>query len=232
MKKSLCLILSIMLALAMSFALTGCGEDETAAVKEAADGCLAAMQAGDFEKAKEFCTDEVFETGALSSFEQFDNITDSLTESIGIDEEDLSDDAKASVEEFKAGFLKSLISSYTINDATINDDGTATVNAEVTYGLDVDKLASADFSSASSDAEKIVTDYMTEHQSEIMKVYQEQGQDKAMVQVVNAVLPDLMDYLTKMINEAAEGETVENSVLTLEQNDDGAWLVKEMKATK
>jgi hypothetical protein len=65
-----------------------------------------------------------------------------------------------------------------------------------------------------------------------MKVYQEQGQDKAMVQVVNAVLPDLMDYLTKMINDVAEGETVENSVLTLEQNDDGAWLVKEMKATK
>lgn len=227
MKKGICLLLSLTLALMMSLALTGCG-DETAPVKEAADGCLAAMADGDMEKAKEFCDEDVFKTGSLSSFSEFESITDSLAESAGIKADDLSDEAKDSIEKFKDDFLDQLIDSYEIGDVTMNDDGTATVNAKVTYGYDIDKMQKIDFNKM-DDAEKIIQKYMTDHQSELLSIYQSEGQTKAMAKMINDVLPDLMDMLADKINTEAAGTTDEDTVLTLEQKDD-KWLVTKMEA--
>lgn len=230
MKKSICLLLSLVLALMMSVSLTGCGgEDESAAVKETVDGCLTAMQDGDFEKVKEYCDDEVFKSGSLSSYSQFDELAKTLTESIGIDEADLSDEVKESIEKFKADFLDKLIDSYEIGDITIDDDGKATANATVTYGLDVEKLKNVDFSDM-GEGEKMVTDYINKNQSEFMKIYQNEGEKAALTKLVNDIMPQLMDLLADKMYTAAEGTTEEETVFTLEKNDDGNWLIKSMDA--
>ena len=70
---------------------------------------------------------------------------------------------------------------------------------------------------------------MTDHQSELLSIYQSEGQTKAMTKMINDVLPDLMDMLADKINTEAAGTTDEDTVLTLEQKDD-KWLVTKMEA--
>ena len=50
----------------------------------------------------------------------------------------------------------------------------------------------------------------------------------------NTVLDDLLpDILSKYMDQVLEtGEVTQNSVMTLEKQDDGSWLVTGEKATK
>ncbi len=227
MKKSISLLLAVMLVCMMS--LVGCGgEDQSEAVKSTADSFLTAMNEGNTEEMQKYCDEKVLTTGALSAFKDFNDLESALLSGAGIEEGALTDEAKASLDEFKTNFLNKLIESYELGEPSIGDDGTATIEATINFGYDVNRMSTIDMSKIDG-AEEIVTEYMTAHQSELMEIYQKDGQDKVLMEVMNAVLPDLLDLVTKAIDEQCEGTMTETDTLTLTQQDDGSWLITDMQ---
>jgi len=220
MKKLICIIAA--LAMCVVFPLAGCGGDETADVKAAADGFMSALQEGDIEKAKEFADPAIFEEGgSLYAFSTIDNMDEELAEAMGVKASDLSDKTKETMDNFVNDVLKSMIKSYEIKDVTIDDEGVGKVNVSTTFGFDPDKIADID---VNDQVEKKATDYMTGHMAELTELYNSGGETA----IINKVFEDLAPELLGLYKEEMmkTGEVTQDTVLTV-KNMDGKWLVTE-----
>ena len=209
--------------LVMTFAITGCGDDGSAAAGEAAGNFLTAMQDGDLDKLNGLADKEVLSSSSLG-YDKFDTFEEELLSAAGAENVKLGKDAKAALDSFKKDFADRLVESYELGDVSINDDGTATANAHITLGLAVDKLADIDTSTI-GDVDSIINDYMEKNQSELLAIYQKGGQDKLMEKMLNDLLPVLLEKASDAVFKAAEGTTEEDLVLSLAKNDDGEWIV-------
>ena len=78
--------------------------------------------------------------------------------------------------------------------------------------------------------ETIAMKYMSENQDELTEIYQNDGETAMFNKVLDDLLPDI---LSKYMDQVLEtGEVTQNSVMTLEKQDDGSWLVTGEKATE
>ena len=207
--------------------LTGCGgADNTEDIKAAADGFMSAMQAGDIEKAKEYADPALFEeNGSLNSFAKLENIDEEFASAMGMDADQLSDTAKTSVQGFVDNLLKNMIKSYEIGDVT-EEEGVGKVNVSTTFGFDPDKMQDVDIN---GEIEEMATKYMTDNMTELMEIYNNDGQQAMMKKVIDDLLDDILDKYTDAV--MATGEVSQDSVMTVE-NKDGKWLVTEEKVTE
>lgn len=228
MKKTLCFIVALMLVCMMS--LVGCGGDSAETeVQTAADNFLSALQEGDLDKLKETSSEDLLDSGALKAFNEIDSFEDTMVKALGLESGDLGDEAKASLKKFTDDFIDKLVDSYEIGDVTVDDEGVGTVNATITYGIDVEKLTNIDTSNITS-VNDLATKYMNEHKQELLEIYQKDGEKAMMVKVANDLLPDLMDAVSEEMYKQAEGSTIEEVKLTVKKNDDGAYVVTDMQS--
>ena len=220
-RKLLYVLVSVMLLTLLPLA-TGCGgsDDPAESAKATADSFMSALQDGDMDAVKEYADPALFEKGGdLESFASIDNIAGEFAEALGVKEEDLSDNAKASLAEFTDTMMKGLVSSYEIGDVKEGEKGAYLVNVSTTYGYDPAKVKDIDLS---KDIDKMTKKYMEKNKADLAKLYQEEGQEA----VLNKMLDDLLgDMLTKYTDKVMEtGEVTQDSVMTVEEID-GKWLV-------
>ena len=218
-RKLLYVLVSVMLLTLLPLA-TGCGGDPSEDAKATADSFMSALQEGDMDAVKEYADPALFEKGGdLESFASIDNIAGEFAEALGVKEEDLSDNAKASLAEFTDTMMKGLVSSYEIGDVKEGEKGAYLVNVSTTYGYDPAKVKDIDIS---KDIEKMTKKYMEKNQEDLAKLYLDKGEDA----VLNKMLDDLLgDMLTKYTDKVMEtGEVTQDSVMTVEEID-GKWLV-------
>ena len=234
MKKALVVLMA--LAVMVLVPLTGCGgggdeggsapEDE---VRATAETFMNAMQEGDFEAMKA-CSDPALyeEDGDLYAFGTIDKMDEIFAESLGIDisADDLGESTKAGLQDFVDKLMGNLVKSYEITDVSVKDS-TGTVNITTTYGYDPDKMQDIDLD---DEVETIAMKYMSENQDELTEIYQNDGETAMFNKVLDDLLPDI---LSKYMDQVLEtGEVTQNSVMTLEKQDDGSWLVTGEKATE
>lgn len=229
MKKTLVILLA--LAVMVLVPLTGCGgasseaEDE---VRAAAETFMNAMQDGDFEAMKA-CSDPALyeEDGDMYSFGTIGNMDEIFAESLGIDisAEDLGESTKTGLQDFVDTLLDNMVTSYEIKDVSVDGD-TGTASVTTTYGYDPEKMQEIDLD---DEVGTLATEYMKKHQTELLEIYQNDGEAAMYSKVLDDLLPDI---LSKYMDEVLKtGEVTQDSVLTLTKQDDGSWLVTGDKAT-
>ena len=234
MKKSLCLLGALMIGAAVIF--SGCGssgsggsaaadkaspENEVAAV---VDGFFTTMQSGDLSKLTEYCTEDVLASQQLDGFadaEGFENaFYGSLDlESMGLTQDDLTDEAKAAITGLGDTVIKNLIGSYEISDIAVNGD-TADVKGTVTYGYDTNFDIDIDAINAE------YMDSMSDEQiNEIAEIYANEGEAAMMKKIVNDMVPGLMEkYGSSLLATEGATDTLEATVT----KTDGKWMITEM----
>ena len=222
MRRVLYLALSLVLVLSMTF--VGCGADNTEDIRAAGDGFLKAMQDGDINGMKEYSDPSLFEEGGdLFDFNEFLNMEEMFAEEMGVETSEISDETKASLEEFSTTFLENMLKSYEIKDVSDDGDGVGTVVASVTYGFDGDKIDEIDIE---AEAKEAMEKYLDEHESELVSLYSSGGESAVMSKLMNEMVDDLLDSFMDKILE--NGEVTEDVSLTV-KNIDGKWLVTEDK---
>ncbi len=225
MKKILYVVL--VLGLLTLIPLTGCGKDNTADIKAAADGFMSAMQAGDIEAAKEYCDPALFEEGgALSSYSQLENIDTQFAAALGVDANTLSDKAKTELQEFVDKLLQSMVKSYEIGNVTEPEEGVGKAELSAVFGFDPEKAKDVDIN---SEMEQMMNDYMASNMAALTELYASGGQQAITNKVVDDLLGDILDKYVDAV--LATGEMTQDTVLTIE-NKDGKWLVTDEDVTQ
>ena len=218
MKKLICVFVA--LAMLVVFPLTGCGGDDTDAMKAPVDGFLSSMQAGDFETMKTYADPSLFEEGgSLEAFNTLENIDEELASSLGISTSDLSDKTKQEVDSYVKDMMSKMIKSYEITDVAKGSDTEGTVSTKVTFGFDPEAASSVD---VNSEMESVIEKYMQDNMTELTQVYQSGGQKALMVKVLDDLCGDLLKIYTDKVMET--GEVTEDVVFNVE-NKDGSWLI-------
>jgi len=218
MKKLICMLVT--LAMLVVFPLTGCGGDETEAMKAPVDGFLSSMQAGDFETMKTYADPSLFEEGgSLAEFNTLQNIDEELASSLGLSTSDLSDKTKEEVDGYIKDMMSKMIKSYEINDVAKESDTAGTVSTKVTFGFDPEAASEID---VNSEMESIVQDYMQENMTELTEIYQSGGQKALMVKVLDDLCGDLLKLYTDKVT--ATGEVTEDVTFNVEKKD-GNWII-------
>lgn len=213
MKKVFALLLTILLA----FSMAACGEaktpDRTEAIRTAADGFLAAVEAGDLEKVAEFASEDVMEDFNL---DQLDGMIDSFFTEAGIDPSTVDESVKEKLNSFVDTMKENFLLSYDIKDVS-EKDGKGVVKADLNLGYNLDEIRNMDLQ---GDLEGIVSEYMNEHMAELLVLSGDQA--ALMNKVITDLAPVMLDkYSAEML--ATDGGT-EEVTLTLEEKD-GKWLV-------
>lgn len=213
MKKVFALLLTVLLA----FSLAACGEaktpDHTDEIRIAADGFLAAVEAGDLEKVAEFASEDVMEDFNL---DQLDGMIDSFFTEAGIDPSTVDESVKEKLNSFVDTMKENFLLSYDIKDVS-EKDGKGVVKADLNLGYNLDEIRNMDLQ---GDLEGIVSEYMNEHMAELLVLSGDQA--ALMNKVITDLAPVMLDkYSAEML--ATDGGT-EEVTLTLEEKD-GKWLV-------
>ncbi|MBQ6401175.1 MAG: hypothetical protein IJI20_02695 [Firmicutes bacterium] len=213
-------LLALTLSLFVMIPLAGCGSDNTADIRAAAEGFMNAMQEGDIEGMKAYSDPSLYEEdGDLAAFAQIENIDESFAEAVGVSVDDLSDKTKAEIQGFTDNLMDKLVTSYEITDVTEDADGKGRVALNTTFGFDPDKVDDIDMD---DETEKMVTEYTEKNSAELMQIYQNGGEQAMMNKILDDLMGDILQKYTDAI--MATGEVSQESVMLLE-NKDGKWLV-------
>ncbi|MBQ9023474.1 MAG: hypothetical protein IJ108_06110 [Eubacterium sp.] len=236
MKKSLCLLGAVMIGAAIVF--SGCGSSAgggngSAAAEKASpesevtavvDGFFTTMQSGELSKLTDYCSQEVLDNQELAGLAEAESFDEMFYESFGLEdmglsEDDISDEAKASVTNMANTIVRELIGSYTISDVSVNGD-TATVDGTVTYGYNTDFDIDIDGIN-----DEVMSDIPEDQMSEYADVYMNEGEAAMMAKIMNDLMPTLLDRYTEALLES-EGET--DQIQATVTKTDGKWLITEM----
>lgn len=213
-------LLALTLSLFVLIPLAGCGSDNTADIRAAAEGFMNAMQEGDIEGMKAYSDPSLYEgDGDLAAFAQIENIDESFAEAVGVSVDDLSDKTKAEIQGFTDNLMDKMVTSYEITDVTEDADGKGRVALNTTFGFDPDKGNDIDMD---DETEKMVTEYTEKNSAELMQIYQNGGEQAMMNKILDDLMGDILQKYTDAI--MATGEVSQESVMLLE-NKDGKWLV-------
>ena len=182
-------------------------------IRIAADGFLAAVEAGDLEKVAEFASEDVMEDFNL---DQLDGMIDSFFTEAGIDPSTVDESVKEKLNSFVDTMKENFLLSYDIKDVS-EKDGKGVVKADLNLGYNLDEIRNMDLQ---GDLEGIVSEYMNEHMAELIVLSDDQA--ALMNKVITDLAPVMLDkYSAEML--ATDGGT-EEVTLTLEEKD-GKWLV-------
>ncbi|MDO4383242.1 MAG: hypothetical protein Q4C18_01985 [Eubacteriales bacterium] len=215
MKKKLAFIITLILALTM---LPSCSNQEKEAVQKVADGFMSSLESGDFSETTQYSTDEVRNQ---ISIRELENLSGVFYESIGLKKKDLSKKTRESVDNFSKKMKEDFITEYKIGDIEIKDKNKkATVQVNVTYGYNPDKLADIN---VDSELEKIADTYMTKHKDSLTDLYVSKGSKALQKKVYSDILPDVLKAYSKKVE--ATGTAKQELQLTLKKQDDDSWII-------
>ena len=214
------LLVWAMTVIAVTVMLTGCNSEQKA-VQETTEKFLQALVDSDLDVLAECSTPELMQSDEMKLLDK-ENLANSFYEAIGVEKEDLSEEAVKAVDIYVDRVVDSVYKDYKVGDIKIQGD-TASVTTEITLGFDPNEE-----SSLSDSTMEEIEKYRTEHYDELVDLYVEQGEKALYQKIYDDLIPIIV---TKMEEElAGSNDTVESTILTLKKID-GVWKVTELLET-
>lgn len=208
---------SILLVALLCLALSGCGKRDQQAIETTVNNFFAAVQEGEWERAKEENCTSRYDSGTFRIEDKvayyYDLIHVLLRENLG-------DTFRQEGERFLHHALSKFVPSYAIESIEIERGSpTKERTARVTV-----RGKSIDFHQLplQLEPEAIITQYTNTHLYELAAILRSQGEDAMGRRLYDAVAPLIYDDLCKQVDEI---EPVDFAcVLTLKGND-GEWRI-------
>ena len=194
--------------------LTGCNANQKA-VTEAADGFLTALTNNDREAAAQFASGEFMESDTMLFMEP-QHLSDAFYAYMGVDKEDLSEEAVKAVDEYVNELVTRAYQSYEIQDVKVQKDQ-ASVTCKIVLGYDPDTAVKI-----SEQTEEMIDQYQTEHYDELIDIYIEEGEKAMYRKLYNDLIPIVIGEMHAQIKSGSTSE--EKTVLTLSKVDKN-WIV-------
>ena len=194
--------------------LTGCNANQKA-VTEAADGFLTALTNNDREAAAQFASGEFMESDTMLFMEP-QHLSDAFYAYMGVDKEELSEEAVKAVDEYVNELVTRAYQSYEIQDVKIQKDQ-ASVTCKIVLGYDPDTAVKI-----SEQTEEMIDRYQTEHYDELIDIYIEEGEKAMYRKLYNDLIPIVIGEMHAQIKSGITSE--EKTVLTLSKVDKN-WIV-------
>ena len=227
MKKKLSIVMAVLLAVMM--VLTACGgggggDSKEQKIKGAIDGFMGAVKSGEYDKIKDFTTEDAVDAEAFKNLDALDEYVNSFGETMGIDPADLPEDVVKQLNDFVDNLKSSLVKSYEIGEITEGDEGKASVPVKVTFGFDFEAATELD---VNTELQGLMNEYISNNMGELMEIYSTEGQEG----INKKVLTDLLSDILKIVSDAftGTGESVKDVTFELEEQEDGEWLISKVK---
>ena len=203
------------LMLAVLLVLTGCGKaTPEAQAKKTAETFINALDSGDTEKAKEESSEDVQK--------MCDAIESSFKTPASFSSTDLSDDAKKKLAEIEKEIRTSSFENPKIKDVKeVNER-----KYEVTFSMDF--LDTADIRKYFAGEEyKALISTLSVEATEMQK---KDGDEAAKKYMMEQLVDKIYSVYTEQLKDKKYNN--EDSIITLEQQDDGKWFVTDIKDAK
>ena len=203
------------LMLAVLLVLTGCGKaTPEAQAKKTAETFINALDSGDTEKAKEQSSEDVQK--------MCDAIESSFKTPASFSSTDLSDDAKKKLAEIEKEIRTSSFENPKIKDVKeVNER-----KYEVTFSMDF--LDTADIRKYFAGEEyKALISTLSVEATEMQK---KDGDEAAKKYMMEQLVDKIYSVYTEQLKDKKYNN--EDSIITLEQQDDGKWFVTDIKDAK
>ena len=203
------------LMLAVLLVLAGCGKaTPEAQAKKTAETFINALDSGDTEKAKEQSSEDVQK--------MCDAIESSFKTPASFSSTDLSDDAKKKLAEIEKEIRTSSFENPKIKDVKeVNDR-----KYEVTFSMDF--LDTADIRKYFAGEEyKALISTLSVEATEMQK---KDGDEAAKKYMMEQLVDKIYSVYTEKLKDKKYNN--EDSIITLEQQDDGKWFVTDIKDAK
>ena len=203
------------LMLAVLFVLAGCGKaTPEAQAKKTAETFINALDSGDTEKAKEESSEDVQK--------MCDAIESSFKTPASFSSTDLSDDAKKKLAEIEKEIRTSSFENPKIKDVKeVNER-----KYEVTFSMDF--LDTADIRKYFAGEEyKALISTLSVEATEMQK---KDGDEAAKKYMMEQLVDKIYSVYTEQLKDKKYNN--EDSIITLEQQDDGKWFVTDIKDAK
>ena len=203
------------LMLAVLLVLAGCGKaTPEAQAKKTAETFINALDSGDTEKAKEESSEDVQK--------MCDAIESSFKTPASFSSTDLSDDAKKKLAEIEKEIRTSSFENPKIKDVKeVNDR-----KYEVTFSMDF--LDTADIRKYFAGEEyKALISTLSVEATEMQK---KDGDEAAKKYMMEQLVDKIYSVYTEKLKDKKYNN--EDSIITLEQQDDGKWFVTDIKDAK
>ena len=218
------------LLLVMVMMLSGCGssgggsakkDDPEAEVKAVVEAALTKLKEGDLEGAKAYFSEEAQQDDFFMTGTFVEQMKESLLESAGMAEDQMSEELKTSIDELAEAFNGNLLADYEITEVEVEDTN-GEVEAKITYGFDWTILNDVDAGELLG--ENTVQDYYAEHQEELLALGDE---SEMLAAIFNGIMPEYIGKIKDLLLNS-EGQS-ENWDLTLEKIED-EWKITKMTA--
>ena len=226
MKKKLSIVMAVLLAVMM--VLTACGgagggNSKEQKIKSAIDGFMGAIKSGEYDKIKDYTTENAVDAEAFKNLNELDQYINSFGETLGIDPADLPEDAVKQLHEFVDNLKASFVKSYEIGEITEEEDK-ATVPVKVTFGFDFEAVGKLDMD---EELKAMMTDYISTNMGDLMEIFAAEGKKGMNKKIVTDLLGDIL----KIVSDAfsGTGESVKDVTFELEEQEDGEWLISKVK---
>ena len=194
--------------------LTGCGANKKA-VTEAADGFLTALTNNDKEAAAQFASREFMESDTMLFMEP-QHLSDAFYAYMGVDKEELSEEAVKAVDDYVNELVGRAYKSYEIQDVKVQKDQ-ASVTCSITLGYDPDTAVKI-----SEKTEEMIDQYQKDHYDELVDIYIEEGEKAMYKKLYNDLIPIVIGEMHEQIKSGSTSE--EKTILTLSKVEKN-WIV-------
>ena len=197
-------IMKVLCVFALVF-LAGCGSNSQDEQKQVVTDFFTYVSKCDTKNLKKITSSSVFNSMELEKMEkELSEFTEEKYGKVFVEETD----------KFKKAIFKDLFTDIKITD--VKEDGDK-VKVTVTG-----KEKDYDFSFDQSELNDLATQYVTEHQDELLKVYQEEGETAFQIKVFDEVAPTVYKAMTDTYKKAPTKKL--KSTVTLEKKDD-KWII-------
>lgn len=213
--------ITVMLTAFSVLMLAGCGMNKKA-VTETADSFLTAIVNNDKETAAQFASEDFMKSEAMQ-FMDPQHLSESFYAAMGIDKEELDEEAVKAVDAYVDELVTRAYQSYEIQDVKVQKD-TAFVTARITLGYDPDAS-----SAISEETQELIDQYQKEHYDELVNVYIEEGEKAMYKKLYNDLIPIVIGKLHEQIESGGTSE--EKTVLTLSKIDK-TWIVTALEENR
>ena len=211
----------VLSAFLMVTTLTGCSANDRSDAQEAAESFLAAVQKGDENSINNYASSQVASGNFVNLFD-VNALRQQFREGYG--ENDMEDETAAKLDEF-CDLFSSLITSYEVNEVTIDNSGVATAISTVETKFPIDITSSEEASTLIS---QLTENYYTQHQDEIASLIEDEGEEAATKQIYNIMTREVLDVYIGLI-EASDPDSYA-IVLSLQKNPEtGSWYVSNIQ---
>ena len=213
--------ITVMLTAFSVLMLAGCGMNKKA-VTETADSFLTAIVNNDKETAAQFASEDFMKSEAMQ-FMDPQHLSESFYAAMGIDKEELDEEAVKAVDAYVDELVTRAYQSYEIQDVKVQKD-TASVTARITLGYDPDAS-----SAISEETQELIDQYQKEHYDELVNVYIEEGEKAMYKKLYNDLIPIVIGKLHEQIESGGTSE--EKTVLTLSKIEK-TWIVTALEENR